>query len=275
MIGRRAFLSYISMAVAGLATLKTKAVAEDIQGSPRSSTRLPDPKLFQAGDLIWPRKPGEVVPYAASHFESEAAAAAAWRADRDAYIANIRANWNSSSLGKRDSVALLDSMTYPEFKRIYFQAASRDQMVPYGSSSGFYTGHVAMLTQTTLDPIVVEAIWGKIKKVRTIRYSEWLRERPNELVWHGRLRSRQPEERRSVAELALTYVDRPYNFWNFDLSDDSSFYCSKLVWLCAWKTLQISVDGKPNPDRSIWFSPKQLMKSEAVFLLNDPENYGG
>lgn len=55
--------------------------------------------------------------------------------------------------------------------------------------------------------------------------------------------------------------------------DDSAFYCSKLAWLAAMRSLGFAVDDDPNPKRSFWFSPKQFLYSRRVARLNDPGEY--
>lgn len=236
---------------------------------------LPDPKKFQAGDLLWPRGVHDWILYASAYSESESSAAQEWEEQKNAFIQKIKSKGAAATPGETGARRILEPMAYRQFKAVYFNAAPIGEMVPYGSDSGLYTGHVAIIAETASDPLIVEAVWGDVKRVRVIRYSDWIRARPNELIWHGRLKGFSAEDREKVSAKALTYEGVKYDFWNFNLSDVSCFYCSKLVWICVKQALGVAVDGNDDADRMIWFSPKQLMRTSAVVLLNNPGSYGG
>ncbi|MGY3229386.1 hypothetical protein ACVWWJ_000870 [Luteibacter sp. HA06] len=269
---RRQFLS-ATAAIAGVAIFEASRLNAAIS-SGQGDNPHPDPNKFQAGDFIWPRGINDFVAYALEDENDEAKSAATWIMQRDAFVKSIRDKGSNATPGESEARTLLETMTYRQFRATYFNDAPQTGgFVPYGSS--LYTGHVAIITETSTDPLIVEAIWGDIKKVRTIRYADWLKSRTDELVWHGRLSNASAIDRKKVSSKALTYCDIPYNFWNFNLADTSCFYCSKLVWSCIKDTLGYAVDGKDNPDRHIWFSPKQLMRTTPITLLNNPGNYGG
>ena len=101
----------------------------------------------------------------------------------------------------------------------------------------------------------------------------WLANRPNEVIWLGRVKGRSNDERASIVEEAKKYINRPYDFWNFDLNDDHGFYCSKLVWLSVFRSLSFAIDGNSNPERAFWFSPKQLLYLPAIDRIHDPGPY--
>jgi uncharacterized protein YycO len=89
-------------------------------------------------------------------------------------------------------------------------------------------------------------------------------------VWLGRLRGYDAQQRAGLAAEALKHVGKPYDFWNFDLDEDSGFYCSKLAWLAIYRALGFAVDGRTNPRRVLWFSPKQFLRLKAVEKLFEP-----
>jgi len=273
MNSRRRFLAAAS-ALSSFALLN--ALQVDAWGNPtHADGPLPDPKKFQAGDFLWPRGVDDWIVYTSTYSENEANNAREWEQQKDDFIRRIKHKGAAATRGEMEARRVLEHMTYRQFKAVFFEGAPMGAMVPYGSGTGFSTGHVAIITETADDPLIVEAVWGDIKKVRTIHYSDWLRQRPKELVWHGRLKGFSSEDREKVSAKALTYEGIKYDFWNFNLADTSCFYCSKLVWTCVKESLGLAVDGNDDSDRMIWFSPKQLMRTSAVFLLNNPGNYGG
>lgn len=240
-----------------------------------SAPLRPDPKDFQAGDLIWPKKPGDWVAYNSVAYDQESAAETQWNKEKKAFIGALRARWESATPQEKEAVERLSSMSYRDFKSIYLGDTELGAVRLRGGSSGFYVGHVAIVTQTSQNPLIVEAIQGEINKVRTMSYADWLADRQGQNVWLGRLDIADPAERAKVPAEALKYVGQKYDFWNFDLNDDSGFYCSKLVWLSVFRSLGIAVDNKKDPKRSLWFSPKQLMNSHKHIALRfDPCSYG-
>ena len=142
----------------------------------------------------------------------------------------------------------------------------------YLSGSGIYVGHVGILDiDAAGTPWVTEAL--SRQGVITQSYAAWLKSRPGEIVWHGRVRGVDAAQRARIAAESKKHVGKPYKFWNFNLADDSGFYCSKLAWFCIQQSLNIPIDGNPNPKRWFWFSPKQMLYAEKIVRLHNPGPY--
>jgi len=233
---------------------------------------VPDPALFETGDFIWPKKPGAYVPYFSGGASSPDADRAQWTRERDQYLASLTPEALRDPLA-RERAEQLRTMDFREFYAIYAGDQEPGKPGVY-SGSGLYVGHVAIIELAAdKTPWVIEAV---VPRLRRISYADWLAHRPGEYVWLARLRDRDAASRARVASEARKYADvgRPYDFWNFDLNDDSGFYCSKLAWLSIYRALGFAVDGKPNSNRRFWFSPKQLLNLRATIQkLNDPETY--
>jgi uncharacterized protein YycO len=146
-----------------------------------------------------------------------------------------------------------------------------DAMTPFGAIAPFYVGHVAIVEAGRQEPHVIEAVMGK--GVQRITYAAWRKGRKGELVWHGRLKDIAGDALAKIPQIAQTQVGKPYDFWNFDLSNDQGFYCSKLVWYSVWKATSEALDDNKNPRRRLWYSPKQMLKSKRLCLLNSPGSY--
>lgn len=230
---------------------------------------LPNPQIFQSGDLLWPKKPNAFVPYRAGVPASFLQDSTQWTAERDRFLSSKRAR--TSGLSEKQ-LQELRTMDFREFHGRY--AADQKAGVPgvFGSGGGIYVGHVAILdVDADGQAWVIEALLatGVIRQP----YAKWLAGRPGEVVWHGRLRDLGADARAKIADEARKHLGKPYDFWNFDLSDDSAFYCSKLVWLAIMRSQGFAVDGDPDPRRGVWFSPKQLMYCKPVARLHDPSPY--
>jgi uncharacterized protein YycO len=78
-------------------------------------------------------------------------------------------------------------------------------------------------------------------------------------------------------EVAVSQLGKPYDIFNFHLDDDRGFYCSKLVWMSAWRGAKFAVDENPDPNRGNrfppWFAPKALIAAKRVTLLHNPGEY--
>jgi hypothetical protein len=231
-------------------------------------SRTPDPSTFESGDLLWPKKPGAFTPYSSNSPGDLDEDEDDWLRERDAFIAKIRTDPAQQELA-RD----LSELSYKEFYLRYARDQDLRGMSLYSSDGGgFSVGHVAIVQ---LDdegrPWVIEAMLkdGIIKHL----YSEWIDARRDQIVWQGRIGSLAREDRSKFAAESVQYLGRPYNFWNFNLADVSGFYCSKLVWLCAYRTLGVALDGNMQTKRSFWVSPKQLLYSSKIVRLHDPGRY--
>jgi hypothetical protein len=230
---------------------------------------LPRTEVFEAGDLVWPKKPGKFVPYSQSTNATPEIDRRIWEHEKAEFLA--KAERGESRLTSED-MRELRSLDYREFVARYHGNQRPGEPGVYSGGSGVYVGHVGIIEMAgSGEPFVIEALWGR--GVERQSYRNWIAGRPGEAVWLGRLRDRPAADRASVAREALKYVGRPYDFWNFDLNDDSSFYCSKLVWLAIYRSLGVPVDGDANPRRPFWFSPKQLLYSPVIVRLHDPGPY--
>lgn len=235
-----------------------------------SDLPLPNPGLFQSGDFVFPKKPGAYVPYNSGTANSPMRDRDLWQDERDAYV-------KTASLAARDDplaiqrLTALREMDYREFIAVY--AGAQQPGIPgLYSGNGVYVGHCGILQITPSKELwVIEALWekGVVRK----KYAEWLLERSGQVVWLARLRQLDADQRSKIAIEAAAQVGKPYNFWNFDLNDDSSFYCSKLAWLSVYRSLGFAMDGKTSPQRLFWFSPKQMLNLPVLERLHDPGPY--
>lgn len=232
----------------------------------------PDPSTFQSGDFVWPKGPHAIVPYDSSVGKAGEREQRQWEAERNSYLRKLESLASPSDLDK-ERYRLLSAMTYEQFLSVYLAADDPARVQPYGATGPFYVGHVGVVDMRDGVPWVVEAVMGD--GVRAIQYSDWLAKREGEVVWHARLRGADVATRQTIAGTARSQTEpkKPYEFWNFDLSDDHGFYCSKLAWFSVWKVTGIALDGNSNPSRAIWFSPKQMLRSTAVDVLFSPGEY--
>lgn len=233
--------------------------------------KTPDSKTFQSGDLIWPKRPGEFVPYNSGTVSPYDEEKLRWINERRAFVDKVRSNPKSSQ-ELRQLAADLSLLDFNEFLTLYQADQTPGTPREYGGGATvLYVGHVGVISIEDGEPTVVEALWGK--GVVQSKYESWLINRPGAWVWHGRVANRSQDERALIAVEAKKYLQRPYNFWNFDLADASGFYCSKLCWLAIRDALNLAVDDNPNPSRPFWFSPKQLLKARRVEKLFVPGSY--
>jgi uncharacterized protein YycO len=168
----------------------------------------------------------------------------------------------------------VEQMDFSSFYHKYAADMSPDEFITFGGGNILYVGHVGIidLDASTRQPYVIEAKW-KMGVIQTA-YDKWLQERgDNILVWHGRLKEDPPAGRSSIVAYAKRMIGRPYDFWNFDLSDETGFYCSKLVWRSVRQGAGIPLDDEVNPRRLFWYSPLQVMKSAHLQMLSSPGNY--
>jgi cell wall-associated NlpC family hydrolase len=225
---------------------------------------VPEVSALQSGDLLWPKKPGKFVPYDSTTQEDFEAQRQKWLTEKVAYIQRVR-NSPTPGLHALQWATDLEQMTFEDFVRIYEGDHDENYVVKYGGQSPLYVGHVAIVLVENGTPHVVEAVMGK--GVIRSTYAEWLAGRPGELVWHGRVKGVNEQQKMNIAATAVSFLGRPYSFWNFNLGDDTVFYCSKLVWLSVQRAAAITLDDDPAAERYIWYSPKRLMKSPHVELL--------
>jgi hypothetical protein len=225
---------------------------------------------MRSGDFVWPKKPGAYVPYRSSSQNSPELDARDWNAERDAYLNRaVQSAVNNPVIRRR--IEMLRAMDYREFLAVYLGAQTPGVPGLY-AGGGVYVGHVGVIEiESDGTPWVIEALLkhGVVRR----KYSLWLEERVDQVVWLARLREISHERRALIATEAKQHVGKPYDFWNFDLNDDSCFYCSKLVWLSIFRALGFAVDGENSPSRSLWFSPKQLLNLPVMEKIHDPGSY--
>jgi permuted papain-like amidase YaeF/Yiix C92 family enzyme len=231
----------------------------------------PAAEVLQAGDLIWPRPRNVFVPYRAALHEGSTGNPTDWDKEKERYLATLRAKPTLSPT-ERVRYNELQRMTYPDFVKRYFAPLPRETLEARGFAA-ISVGHVGIIQIENGQRVVIEAMMGKDNGVQKVAYTEWIRKRPGQLFWLGRLNNTSPEVRATVATVAESYLGRPYDFWNFDLRDESGFYCSKLAWLAITKATSIPPDGKPNGDRVFWYSPKQLLCSPNLQSIVSSGNY--
>lgn len=263
---RRDFLK-VACAVAAYRAVQGPSFA---QQQPSREFPRPDPATFQSGDFVWPKKPGAYVPYHAGSANSPSQDREQWVRERDAYLRRVSKRRELDDL-TRKRIESLSAMDYREFIAVY--AGAQQPGVPGLYSGGsVYVGHVGLVeVDANQTPWIVEALLGKGVVRQT--YSDWLRQRTDQVVWLGRLRQLDADRRARVPEMAKRYLGKPYDFWSFDLNDDSGFYCSKLAWLSIYRALGFAVDGDENPRRVLWFSPKQFLYLPTIERLHDPGPY--
>jgi uncharacterized protein YycO len=233
----------------------------------------PDPAAFESGDLVWPKKPGVIVPYSASYapqmrlvptdFYDEKK----FEAEKSAYLKRAAKSDPDFTAAEEDHLNRLD---FEKFAKEFHGSQSLGTE-SLGAESIVYVGHVAIIEIEAGKPFVIEAISGQ--GVIRHAYEDWLASRPGEEVWHGRVDDLSKEQRLKIPAEAKKHLGRPYEFFNLDLNDDSGFYCSKLVWLSIFRSLHFAIDGNPDSKRFIWFSPRQLMNARRVRVLYSPGSY--
>jgi len=263
--------------IAALASLAPilPSCAKDASSEAGPEEKQPDPALFQNGDFVWPKNPADYVPYVArpepQRPDQEALDEALWETERKEYLRSLSGQSKLDPLDE-ERKSLLEKMTFREFLDRYESNRQRGETTKT-QIRRLYVGHVGILEiDAEHRPWVIEAVW-KVG-VRRIAYSQWIEQRKDDWVWLGRLNERSAEDRDKISAEASKYLGRPYKFFDFNLNDDSGFYCSKLVWLSIYRSLnQFAVDGNENPRRVFWFSPKQLLSAKAVKHVFDPAPY--
>jgi len=241
-------------------------------GCATTKTDYPTPSvvLLESGDLIWPRPPGAFIPYRSQLGQATGNEAAEWEQEKAQYLAELTTKRRLTRI-EQERVRLLQTMNYARFAQLYFAPIPSGQPSPRGSF--VYVGHVGIILVEGGSPFVVEAVADQGHAVRKISYARWLAQHRHDQFWVRRLQERSPEKRSAIAQVALSYLGRPYNFWNFDLKDDRCFYCSKLAWLAIYKAVHYPPDDNDNGDRVLWYSPRQLIHSPHLEPVFDSGNY--
>lgn len=228
----------------------------------------PDPSAFQPGDLLWPRKPHQYIPYRSQPVGTLKKDKGEWEQEKQRFLARVKNDPQASDYD-RALAARLETLSFEKFHERYVGDGGEGELTAQGWVP--YVGHVAMLYFKDDRPWVVEAIPGQ---VRTTSYENWIRERGHEYVWHGRVRGLTDDQRLNMIVQALQHDHKPYEFWNFDLSDEGGFYCSKLMWHAVFRASGVALDDDPEPRRFFWYSPKQMFRSRHIQVLSSPGDYG-
>lgn len=240
----------------------------------QAAIERPAASMLQNGDLIWPKNPKAIVPYDSSLETKREAVQKQWETERDAFVAQVRKD-PAPTPAMLQLATNLEALSYSEFSLRYLADTQKSDIEKYGGIDDILSvGHVGIVEVAgDGQRFVIEAVWGDSKKVQRVSYADWLSGRADSWIWVGRLNGVSDATKQKFVEQAKSYLGRPYNFWNFDLSDDSSFYCSKLIWLSYAKSVGISIDGSA-AQRAFWFSPKQLWKrTDSIVRVNVPRDY--
>jgi hypothetical protein len=249
---------------------------------PKAVPDFPDSGKFQTGDLLWPKKKGAFVPRTRSvGAPPPSEERKTWEAERQRALSEPQRAGLSPEVAEK-----LKGMRFDEFERLYHSGAAQPAPGQAPATRGLLgdtisVGHVGLI-EVGANGIayVIEATPqgpGSASGVIRTRYADWLNAYANIQVWHGRWAGLDEQMRAGVVKAALAQIGKPYDFFNFDLNDDSGFYCSKLVWQCLWRTAKIAADDNPDPQRGKWFppwfSPKALIAVKRVSVLHKPGDY--
>lgn len=138
--------------------------------------------------------------------------------------------------------------------------------------STVYPGHSAIVHYKNGVKSIVEA-WGEPPNcVRLLPMGDWYDLNVNYTggpydFWLGRLSGASIAQRAQISEYAHKRLNVKFNFFNFDLSDKSSFYCSKLAWMAIYDATKIAIDGLAQTNRVYWVSPKDLIECEGIDII--------
>ena len=177
---------------------------------PESNLPLPRRETFESGDFIWPKKPGAYVPYNSASENSVNQDEQRWLREREAFLERVQRE--PTYLTQQD-IENIRQLTYREFYARY--AGDQTPGVPgnYSTGGGIYVGHVGILEiDDKNEAWVVEALGGQ--GVVRSKYDQWIKSRPDEIVWHGRVRDLDKASRAKIVDEAKKFLGRPYNFWN-------------------------------------------------------------
>jgi hypothetical protein len=241
----------------------------------------PDPSKFEAGDFIWPAKEGAFIPFLEPGGGGIEAQRQEWETQRQVFLDEARRSGDPEKLAAAERIA---RTSFEDFYALYYEDASPDAARRFSLSLP-EVGHCAILDIDSAGmPQVIEAMPKDNKRYESIytrfpngvvtsSYASWIAEHKDYRVWHGRLDGFAQPDRARIAEQARTYLGRDYWFWSFDLADETDFYCSKLLWISAWRTLGVSLDGDNSTARNFWVSPKRLINAKAIVRLHSPGTF--
>lgn len=207
------------------------------------ASSLPAGIKLEHGDLIWARNKDRWIPYKIPQLK-----------------ALINAPRNADDWAGAAKVATLTNQPR--------QAAGRKYELFFDTLQ-WSVGHVAIVSRSGNKISIVEAA-NEDEGVTSTPLKEWPASwSKQDVFWIGRLDGIDKTDIAkfvAVAEMQAT-LKRPCDIKNTNLGDDTSFYCSKLVWFALMKALNKAADGNPSPDRLLPYSPKQLIHSPLVRLV--------
>ena len=213
---------------------------------------------LEHGDLIFVRGVDDIVLYEGARAETSE---------------DLWAEARSRVLAADRRAAAIESWNYDDFVRHFTEDVTDPSSVePMSGSQQVSVGHVAIFAfDESGAPFIFEAA-GIAEGVRRLNWHEWKAKTVGDSeFWITRLIFEE-DQINSVVEKALRYDKAPYDITNRDLADTSSFYCSKLVWLAVKQATGVAMDGNPNGNRYLWYSPRQLLESDFLFILASSTN---
>lgn len=225
----------------------------------------PDRSQFESGDLLFTKDPTAARAYTLNHSAPPSDDELLWQLQRQSAINRLIEHGNRQDT---NAAHLLQRMSYNQFMH-YFHTNNRPNSATKYHSATRYVTHVAIIDVDRSDSTyVIEACRPS---VRRIRYETWLAGNACRQIWHARLDSLPPSERSKIASAARRYIDTPYSLLNWDFTDTSSFYCSKLVWVAVHDALDITLDKNiSDPYFFLPMSPIRLLDSKQIVTLQAP-----
>lgn len=239
--------------------------------------KMLDSKLFESGDLLFPKTPGRLIPFNQGVGESDTEA---WQRGRSEIIAELEALAAPSA----DDRALLQHLqslerSFAEFRAVYEFGLDpeRDKITPHGGSAldpREHSGHAAIVEvldggQTN----IIEAIGAGVQR---LSFASWLSKRSSERIWHKRVNA-QASRRQDIVKFASLHVGKPYSLGStissYRLDDPRTFYCSKLAWLSVMAACDLPLDENRNTFRVWPISPLTLVNSRHLLPVHDQGNY--
>lgn len=223
--------------------------------------------LMQNGALIFIRRADEWIPYNSEDSSIEF----------DNKIEELQKNKKLIS-----RFPILKTLNYEEFYAGYFEGKKLDKLENYRRGpSAVGVGHVAIVQVINGEPHIIEAANPRLGVVRS-PLVEWLNSLPNNTqFWIGHFKT-SPKDKYYLPAQKIDEVirvaeeqvieNKPYDFFNFDLEDGTTFYCSKLVWYSVFRATGKKLDDGITHALP-WYSPKQLLSSQYINIIANPDTY--
>ena len=258
------------------------------------SIHRPNDRDLESGDILWRREIDQTVPLHTMSYppaDDALSTRSAGTGDPTVRMPSPAEVWESipdAPEWNRRKAALIEALARnPDWQRDgrldRLRALERPVLTPSrnGRPNGmrpqefdlpgrrFYIGHPSIVHRDGGRLMMIDATWTA-GGVQCKPHEDWVKDMPGASHWHGRLRGFDAQRRAAVAQAALSIRDsdpRPaYSLWDpaaFDLLDNTSTYCSKLVWTAVYMACEIPIDGNPDPKRFWWFTPRASYQCEA------------